>query len=113
MQPRKENSRSPLALMERGWNWGFESVTDAYRAGLGFAKRHRWAAALVLVVVGIFIHSLSLGGTLGSGSFANSDMGRIYLRLESSRSSSLFLPWLPCWNRFANQPSFWSLFHWP
>jgi HAE1 family hydrophobic/amphiphilic exporter-1 len=83
LKPRKEGSRSPLALMERGWNWGFERVVGAYRWLLQFNERRRWAAVLViLAVVGIFIHSLRLAGTLGSSAFADPDMGRLYLRLE-------------------------------
>ena len=39
--------------------------------------------------MGIFVHALRLGGTLGSGSFADTDMGRIYLRLEFPTRSSL------------------------
>lgn len=90
LKPRTENSRSPLAWMERGWNWGLDRVVDAYRLGLQFTERHRWAAVLVLLaVVGMFIHSLSLAGTLGSGSFADSDMGRVYLRLEFPTRYSL------------------------
>ena len=83
LKPRKEGSRSPLALMERGWNWGFDRVVGAYRRLLQFSERHRWAAVLVIVaVVGIFVHSLRLAGTLGSSAFSESDMGRVYLRLE-------------------------------
>ena len=83
LKPRTEGSRSPLALMERGWNWGFDRVVGAYRRLLQFNERHRWAAVLVIVaIVGIFTHSLRLAGTLGSSAFAESDMGRVYLRLE-------------------------------
>ncbi|HUT90780.1 MAG TPA: efflux RND transporter permease subunit [Thermoguttaceae bacterium] len=83
LKPRKERSRSPLALMERGWNWGFERVVGAYRRLLQFNERHRWAAVLTIVaVLAIFVHSLRLAGTLGSSAFAESDMGRVYLRLE-------------------------------
>ncbi|MBN2475735.1 MAG: efflux RND transporter permease subunit [Pirellulales bacterium] len=83
LRPRKEGSRSPLAVMERGWNWGFDRVVTGYRRLLEFTERHRWAAVLTLVVVlGVFVHSLRLAGTLGSSAFAESDMGRVYLRLE-------------------------------
>ncbi len=90
LKPRRENSRSPLAMMERGWNWGFDRVVGVYRWVLQFTERHRWAAVLVmLVVVGILVQALSLAGTLGSGFIADSDMARVYLRLEFPTRYSL------------------------
>ena len=83
LKPRKEGARSPLAMMERGWNRGFDRVVDAYRRLLEFSERRRWAAVLMIVaVVGLLLHSFRVGGTLGSSAFPESDMGRVYLRLE-------------------------------
>ena len=90
LKPRKTDSRSPLATMERGWNWGFERVVAAYRYVLEFNERRRWAAVPVLVaIMGIFIHSLLLAGTLGTSAFPECDMGRVYLRLEFPTRYSL------------------------
>ena len=76
--------------MERGWNWGFDRVVGGYRWLLQFNERHRWAAVLVLLaVIGMFVHSLQLAGTLGTSAFPESDMGRIYLRLEFPTRYSL------------------------
>jgi HAE1 family hydrophobic/amphiphilic exporter-1 len=83
LKPRREGSRSPLALMERGWNWGFERVVGVYRMLLQFNERHRWAAIFTIVaVIGLFVHAMRVAGTLGSSAFAESDMGRLYVRLE-------------------------------
>ena len=83
LKPRRADSRSPLARMERGWNWGFDRLVDAYRRLLRFNERHRWAAVLVmLAVIAIFVHSLRLGSQLGTSAFAESDRGALYLRLE-------------------------------
>ncbi|MBN1591399.1 MAG: efflux RND transporter permease subunit, partial [Pirellulales bacterium] len=90
LKPRAENSRSPLARLERGWNRMFDGLIAGYRRTLEFTERHWWAAVLVVViVVGLLSHALHLAGTLGSGSFAESDMGRIYLRLEFPTRYSL------------------------
>ena len=83
LKPRREGSRSPLALLERGWNRGFARLVGGYRRTLEFGERHRWAAVLTLsAVVALLVHSLRLAGTLGSSAFPDSDTGRIYLRLE-------------------------------
>jgi len=90
LKPRNENSRSPLAWMERGWNRGFDRVVGAYRKTLEFAERRRWAAVLVLLAVAaLLVHTVSLAGSLGSGAINESDMGRIYLRLEFPTQYSL------------------------
>lgn len=88
--PRQEGSRSLLARLERGWNWGFDRLVNGYRWCLEFTEHHRWAAVLVLLaVIGMFVQSLQVAGTLGSSAFSEIDMGRIYLRLEFPTRSSL------------------------
>jgi HAE1 family hydrophobic/amphiphilic exporter-1 len=83
LRPRRQGSQSPLARMERGWNWGFERLLGAYRGVLEFNERHRWAAVLTMVaVIGLLVHAFRVAGTLGSSAFAESDMGRVYVRLE-------------------------------
>lgn len=83
LKPRTEGTRSPLAVMERWWNRGFDRVVGAYRRLLEFNERHRWAAVLTIVAVALlFVHSLHLAATLGTSAVAETDMGRVYLRLE-------------------------------
>jgi hydrophobic/amphiphilic exporter-1 (mainly G- bacteria), HAE1 family len=83
LKPREDGSRSLLTRMERGWNWGFDRLVAAYRGLLQFNEHHRWAAVLTLLAVfGMFVHSMWLGGQLGTSAFAESDRGAVYLRLE-------------------------------
>ena len=83
LKPAKAGSRSPLALMERGWNWMFGKVVRAYGATLRFNERHRWAAVLVLLAVaGMLAHSMSVAKKLGSNMIDDPDQGRIYVKLE-------------------------------
>ncbi|TWT80092.1 Multidrug resistance protein MdtB [Planctomycetes bacterium CA13] len=90
LKPRNEGSRSLLGRMEQGWNWMFDKVVGRYRHLLTFTEQHRWAAILVLVaVIGLFANSLHVAGTLGSSAFSQSDMGRLYLRLEFPTRYSL------------------------
>ena len=90
LKPREEGSRSLLARLERGWNWGFDRLVNGYRWCLEFTEQHRWAGALVLLaVIGMLVHSLQVAGTLGSSAFSETDMGRVYLRLEFPTRYSL------------------------
>lgn len=83
LKPRDPGSRSLLARLERGWNWGFDRVLGGYRALLQFNERNRWAAVLIILgVTALFRHALMLGGQLGSSAFAEPDKGSLYLRLE-------------------------------
>jgi len=83
LKPRREGSRSPLALMERGWNWGFDHVVGAYGVVLRLVERHRPAAIAVLLAVGVLLaHALSKGGQLGSNMMDDPDQGQIYVKLE-------------------------------
>ncbi|TWU42469.1 efflux RND transporter permease subunit [Novipirellula artificiosorum] len=90
LKPREQESRSLLRRIERVWNWMFDRIVSAYRWSLTFAEQHRWAAALLLLAVaGMFVHSIKTAGTLGSSAFSQSDMGRLYLRLEFPTRYSL------------------------
>lgn len=90
LKPRQEGARSLLARMERGWNRGFDRLVAGYRWILEFSEHRRWAAMLVLLaVIAMFVHSLRVAGTLGSSAFAESDMGRVYLKLEFPTRYSL------------------------
>ena len=90
LKPRQEGSRSVLARMERGWNWGFDRLVGGYRTLLEFTEHRRWAAALVLLaVLAMLVHSFRVAGALGNSAFAETDMGRVYLKLEFPTRTSL------------------------
>ena len=75
--------RGLLRRMEQGFNGLFDAFVGFYRRMLHFNERHRWAAVLLLLaVVGLFVQSLSLAGKVGTGFFADTDRGEIYVRLE-------------------------------
>ncbi|NOX55750.1 MAG: efflux RND transporter permease subunit, partial [Planctomycetes bacterium] len=76
-------NRSWLARLQTLWNRGFEAVLASYDGTLRLLERRRWAAALVLLVVfGLLVHAIRLGAELGTSAFAETDMGRILVRLE-------------------------------
>ena len=83
LKAKEEHSRSLLALLERGWNRGFNGVVEGYRRMLQFNERHRSVAILVmLAILVLFIYSLSLAGRLGSSMVADTDMGQLFVKLE-------------------------------
>ncbi|HHH75501.1 MAG TPA: efflux RND transporter permease subunit, partial [Phycisphaerae bacterium] len=83
LKPRKENSRSLLARMERTWNRGFDWVLSIYRTILTFNESHRWASILVLLaILGCLAHSFWLLGSLGTSMVEESDRGEIYIKME-------------------------------
>ena len=90
LKPKKKDSRSPLAYMERGWNRGFDGIIALYRRLLQFTEHYRVAAILLLVVIGaIFMHSLKIGGSLGSAMGNEPDRGEVFVKLEFSPSNAL------------------------
>jgi len=83
LKPRKENSRSPLARMERKWNRAFDWLVSIYKKILIYNERHRWAAVLVLLaVIGCFAHSVWVFSSVGSSMIDDSDRGDVYVKLE-------------------------------
>ncbi len=83
LRPESGERRGLLRRMERGFNGMFDAMIGLYRRGLHFNERHRWAAVLLLLaVVALFVHSLTLFGKVGTGFFADTDRGEIYVRLE-------------------------------
>ncbi|HSW38017.1 MAG TPA: efflux RND transporter permease subunit, partial [Acidobacteriota bacterium] len=83
LAPRKENSRSPLAAMERWWNRGFERVVGGFRTMLQFNERRRWTSIIFLVLVaGLFLLSLSVAGNLGTSLGTDPDQGKVFVKLE-------------------------------
>jgi len=83
LKPRRENSRSLLAWMERGWNRGFNWFLSVYRRLLAFNERHRWAALLVLLaVLACFAHSFWVFRSVGTSMVEESDRGEIYVKIE-------------------------------
>lgn len=90
LKPRRADSRSPLAIMERAWNWGLDGLVRGYQHLLRFNERRRWAAVLILLAVAaLFVQSMLLGGKLGTSAFPQSDMGQIYVRMEFPTRSNL------------------------
>jgi len=90
LRPKAKGSRSPLALMERGWNWMFTRIVKGYGAVLRFNERHRPAAVLVLVAVFLMlVHSVSLVPKLGFGLSTEPDRGELIAKLEFPTRYSL------------------------
>ncbi len=90
LKPKKEKSRSPLALFGRLWDRVFDFVANLYKGQLQFFERYRVAAVLfMIVVVIIFVHSMKIGGTLGFGMGAEPDRGEISVKLEFPTSYDL------------------------
>jgi len=83
LKPSKKGSPSLLTLPGRLWDRVFDFVADSYRGQLRFFERHRFAALIFLVlVVGVFMHSLKVGGTLGSSMGTDPDRGEVFVKLE-------------------------------
>ncbi|HPG66709.1 MAG TPA: efflux RND transporter permease subunit [Candidatus Hydrogenedentes bacterium] len=83
LKQRAPGSRSPIALMERAWNWGFERVVNAYRGLLLFNERHRPAAVLVLIgVVALFVHAMTLTKVTGFSFSEEPDRGEVSIKVE-------------------------------
>ncbi len=83
LKPETAGTRSVLKRLEQLWNRGFDRVVSSYGATLRFLERHRLAAgAVLLLVVGLFLHSVVLARDLGTSAFAEVDMGQVLVRLE-------------------------------
>jgi len=83
LKPKKDNSSSLLAKMERGWNGIFDRILSGYRKVLVFNEKNRLVAILILLtVVFLFTHSLSLAKKAGFGFFTDPDKGQIAIKLE-------------------------------
>ncbi|MFG0251456.1 MAG: efflux RND transporter permease subunit [Phycisphaerales bacterium JB038] len=83
LKPENGASRSPLKRMERLWNRMFDAVIAAYQWGLRLAMRRRWAAALVVVIVGaLSLASLPMAKGAGFSLLGDTDMGQILVKLE-------------------------------
>jgi HAE1 family hydrophobic/amphiphilic exporter-1 len=83
LKPRKDNSSSLLAKMERGWNGIFDRILSGYRKVLVFNEKNRLVAILILLtVVLVFVYSLSLAKKVGFGFFTDPDKGQIAIKLE-------------------------------
>lgn len=90
LKPVDPKRRGPLAFMERHWNRGFDVVQRVFGTMLRFNERHRTVAALImLVVAGIFVHSLTLASKVGFGFFEESDRGEVLVKLEFPTQYSL------------------------
>lgn len=90
LKPPREGERSPLAALERGWDRGFGAVTRALRGLLEYNERHRWAAVLVLALVGVlFALSLLAAGRMGTNMMTDSDQGKLFVKLEYPTGNAL------------------------
>ncbi|HDP36229.1 MAG TPA: efflux RND transporter permease subunit [Candidatus Hydrogenedentes bacterium] len=90
LKPKKKDSHSPLAYMERAWNYGFDGIVALYRRLLQFTEHYRVAAILLLVgVAAVFVHSLQVGSALGSTMGTEPDRGEIFVKLEFPASNNL------------------------
>ncbi len=83
LKQRPAGSKSPLAIMERGFNRVLGGITKGFGATLRFfEKRRPFAVAFLAVVAGIFVASLQIAGYVGIDFFPNIDRGEIYVKLE-------------------------------
>lgn len=74
---------SLLGRLEAGWNRMFDRISRAYRGMLAVLTRYRWSSALfLLLVVGLFVHSLSLAPRIGFTFIEEPDRGDIFVKLE-------------------------------
>lgn len=90
LRPPREGGWSPLAMLERRFNRALDASIGGYRRLLGFAEQHRVAGvAVLLAVAGMFVQAMWLAGRLGTGFFAETDRGEVYVRLEFPTSYDL------------------------
>lgn len=83
LKPKKENVSSLLAKMENRWNKIFDWILNSYRKVLIFNEKNRLTAmSVLLVVIILFVHSLSLVKKVGFGFFTDPDKGEIAIKLE-------------------------------
>lgn len=83
LKPKQAGARSLLGWMDARWNRMFDGLTSGYRRLLQFAERRRAAAVgFLLIVVVVFVHSLTLAADVGFGFFAESDRGDVFVKLE-------------------------------
>jgi len=83
LKPRKKNSRSPLALAERAFNWFFDKVSAGFARSLLFFERHKTAAILMLILAcALFWQSLTIAKKVGFDFFPEADQALIFVKLE-------------------------------
>ncbi len=83
LKPKDKNSKSHLAIMEKGWNNLFDKIVHGYGKSLSFLERHKSAGIGVLILTAfLFFSSLLIASGLGSGFVSESDRGDIFVKLE-------------------------------
>ncbi len=83
LKPRKEGSRSPLDIAKRGSDRLLAFAVNIYQGLLLLLERRRWAAVLgLMLVLALFVHSLKVGSSLGTGFVADVDKGEILVKVE-------------------------------
>ncbi|MFA6240495.1 MAG: efflux RND transporter permease subunit, partial [Candidatus Hydrogenedentales bacterium] len=80
---KRSQRKGILTRIEGVFNGILERITNIYTGFLRFFARHRLAAAAVLLVtVAAFVHSMFVASTLGMSFVPNSDVGEILVKLE-------------------------------
>jgi HAE1 family hydrophobic/amphiphilic exporter-1 len=83
LRPSKDGKITLLGRLERGWNRGFNRVVHFYGSYLEFNRRHRFVAALfILIIAGIFLFSMSYVKVIGMGFVPTFDKGQVIVKLE-------------------------------
>lgn len=94
LRPRDPNRRTLLTYLESAWDRRFAALVERYRRSLVFFERYRIAAMLVmLVIVGMLVHSLSLAPGIGFDLFQGIDRGEVIVKLEYPTRYSLDETW--------------------
>lgn len=81
------------ALLTRMGGW-MNNLVDSFARKvthvMRYLGRHRWAGALaLLLVVGIFVHSLSMVGDIGFSMFPDMDKGQLIVKMEYPTQQNL------------------------
>ncbi|HON92534.1 MAG TPA: efflux RND transporter permease subunit [Sedimentisphaerales bacterium] len=83
LKPSTSRRKGLLHRMETDFNRMLDKVIAGYRWILSFNEKHRPVAVVILILtVAMLIHAMSLGGKVGFGFVANTDQGRIFVKLE-------------------------------
>lgn len=80
---KRASRKGVLARVEGAFNAVFARLAAVYTAFLRYFSRHRFAAALVLLLsAAMFVHALRVGSRLGMNFVPSADMGEILVKLE-------------------------------
>lgn len=83
LKPRKKNSRSPLILADRAFNWMFDKVSAVFAKSLLYFERHKTAAILMLILsCAMFWQSLTIAKKIGFDFMPETDQAQVFVKLE-------------------------------